>query len=43
MLLQKNIVKKYLGMLDEQQTHEAWNQYQSHRGRKENSNDKIIT
>lgn len=30
MLLQKNIVKKYLGMLDEQQTHEAWNQYQSY-------------
>lgn len=30
MLLQKNIVKKYLGMLDEQHTQEAWNQYQSY-------------
>lgn len=30
MLLQKNILKKYLGMLDEQQTQEAWNKYESY-------------
>ena len=30
MLIQKNIIKKYLGMLDEQQTQEAWNKYESY-------------
>ncbi len=30
MLLQKNIVKKYLALLPEEQTQEAWNQYQSY-------------
>ena len=30
MLLQKNIVKKYLAMLSEEQTLAAWNQYQSY-------------
>ncbi len=30
MLIQKNIIKKYLGMLDEQQTKEAWNKYESY-------------
>ena len=30
MLLQKNIVKKYLALLSEEQTQAAWNQYQSY-------------
>jgi uncharacterized membrane protein len=30
MLLQKNIVKKYLALLPDEQTQEAWNQYQSY-------------
>ena len=30
MLLQKNIVKKYLNMLDEEQTLKSWEQYQSY-------------
>ena len=30
MLLQKNIVKKYMGLLDEEQVKEAWVQYQSY-------------
>ena len=30
MLLQKNIVKKYLALLPDKQTQEAWNQYQSY-------------
>ena len=30
MLFQKNIVKKYLGLLNEEQTQEAWNQYKSY-------------
>ena len=30
MLLQKNIVKKYLALLNEEQTLTVWNQYQSY-------------
>ncbi len=30
MLLQKNIVKKYLALLPDEQTQKAWNQYQSY-------------
>ena len=30
MLFQKNIVKKYLGLLNEKQTQEAWNQYKAY-------------
>ena len=30
MLLQKNIVKKYLALLSEEHTLTAWNQYQSY-------------
>jgi len=30
MLLQKNIVKKYLNMLNEEQTLKPWEQYQSY-------------
>lgn len=30
MLFQKNIVKKYLGLLNEEQTKEAWDRYQAY-------------
>ena len=30
MLFQKNVVKKYLGMLPEEQTSQAWDQYKSY-------------